>query len=134
MEKPIILIVDDDSMMLRAYKRTVQGLLTKRARMEDLRILTADSARSALDLIAEHDRPDLPWMVVSDIEMPEMNGIELMPEIEKRLEHRLVAKLLQSGNHNLREPAEATGALFFTKPTDISNYKELIDTFLSIVF
>lgn len=64
-----ILFVDDEHSVLRALERTFQE--------SGLRVLTADSAEKALDLIGREDIA----VVVSDNMMPGMNGIDLLARV-----------------------------------------------------
>lgn len=65
--KDTILIVDDETDLLEGLKRTIEMAL-------GCRVLTAQSARAALHVLAK-DPIDL---VVADIRMPEMDGIQLL--------------------------------------------------------
>jgi two-component system chemotaxis response regulator CheY len=70
-----ILIVDDSAMMRALIKRAV--------RLTDLEIgdvLEAENGRRALDVL-DHQQVDA---VLTDINMPEMNGVELLREIDRR--------------------------------------------------
>ncbi|MDQ1239979.1 MAG: two-component system, NtrC family, response regulator, partial [Thermodesulfobacteriota bacterium] len=64
-----VLIVDDE----KNYLVVLEDLLTE----EGYEVLTASSGKEALELIRE-----VPVQtVLTDIKMPEMNGVELMEEI-----------------------------------------------------
>lgn len=65
-----IMFIDDDSMMLR-----MAGFIMKKAGHE---ALTASSGEEGLSKLAA-DKPD---MVFIDIEMPGMNGIEVLEKIK----------------------------------------------------
>lgn len=64
-----ILVVDDDKNLRRLYKAELEA--------EGYRVLLADNGRHACDLV-ESEHPD---MVVMDIRMPEMDGLEAMARI-----------------------------------------------------
>jgi two-component system NtrC family response regulator len=66
-----ILIVDDE----KNYLVVLEALLAS----EGYEIVTADNARNALGLIKESDID----LVITDMKMPEMNGIELLEESKK---------------------------------------------------
>ncbi len=63
--RPRILLVDDDPQVLRAAKSALKD--------SHYDVLSADSGRAALDLIAAHDFA----LILSDILMPDMSGPEL---------------------------------------------------------
>ena len=63
-----VLIVDDDPVLLRALPETVL------ARMQDVLVETADTAREALKRIAETDYD----AIITDVKMPGMDGLALL--------------------------------------------------------
>ena len=65
-----ILVVDDDMM--------ITGLLSEYLRKSGYRVVTACNGREAIESI-ETETPNL---VLLDIEMPEMNGIETLKKIK----------------------------------------------------
>ncbi len=64
-----ILVVDDDKNLRRLYQEELEA--------EGYRIALATNGRQALDLISR-EKPDL---IVMDIRMPEMDGLEAMVRI-----------------------------------------------------
>lgn len=68
---PTILVVDDDALVLEALGDLLEH--------EGYTVLKASSGRSGVTLYREND-PDL---VVSDILMPKMDGIEFIREIRR---------------------------------------------------
>jgi signal transduction histidine kinase len=73
MDSPHILLVDDDTALLQALPHMVA------LRIHGVRVDTSDSALSALEQIQEHDYD----VIVSDIKMPEMDGLELLTKIQE---------------------------------------------------
>lgn len=67
-----ILIIDDEEMMLTMLKKCLQA--------ESFLVYTADSAKKALDLLSV--APDL---ILLDINMPEMDGLELCQYIREHV-------------------------------------------------
>lgn len=72
MKKLTVLIVDDSSVMRRIVERSLResGL-----RLE--RVIEADNGAAALDAVRTHSID----LIFSDINMPEMDGIELLRQI-----------------------------------------------------
>lgn len=68
-----ILIVDDDLLIVRTLKR----LLSK----EKYKVTTALGAKEVLNLIKENDFD----LIISDIKMPEIDGVEMVKRIRKYL-------------------------------------------------
>ena len=88
-----ILIVDDHKISLDGIKAllSVSGLKTP--------ILEANSGSEALELI-NSDKQKMPDLVISDIKMPEMSGIELTRELKENFPN---IKVLILTMHNNRE-------------------------------
>jgi two-component system response regulator FlrC len=101
----MILIVEDDPIARRALVSlfAAKGLATKA-------VPTAEDALIALDA------PEIPQTVLIDIDLPGMNGLELLERI--RGEHPEVSCSLMSANDYAatRDPRQAVP--FFPKPLD----------------
>lgn len=69
--KPRVLVVDDDPVLLRTYRRILEA--------EDYEVHLAGDAEEALQLLDVN-----PDVIVSDIAMPSMSGIELLRAIRER--------------------------------------------------
>jgi CheY-like chemotaxis protein/anti-sigma regulatory factor (Ser/Thr protein kinase) len=80
---PRILVVDD----LLADRRLAGGLLSKD---ESIEVYYASDGVDALDKIEEH----MPDLVITDLQMPEMNGLELVQRV--REEHPLIPTILMT--------------------------------------
>lgn len=104
--KPTVLLVDDEPNILEGLKRNL--------RKEPYRILIALSAKEALKIL-ENNPIDV---VVSDHDMPGMNGTELLAEVHKRYPDTL--RFILTGKATLQMAIDAInkGAVhrFFTKP------------------
>ena len=69
-----ILLVDDDAMVLRTWRRL---LLATRPQWE---VATAEGGARALELMAERTFD----VIVTDLQMPEMTGLELLRIVKER--------------------------------------------------
>src|SRR5258707_3434681 len=67
-----ILVVDDDPDIREVLKDRLESL--------GYRVLTADSGKEGLDLLEK----ECPQLILLDIEMPALSGIEVLKEIRKR--------------------------------------------------
>lgn len=102
-----ILVVDDEPYMIR--------LLQHHLERSGYRMLKAANGREALDRIRE-DHPDL---VLMDVMMPEINGLEVLAQVRKEPETRNLPIIIMTANAQrfTREEAEAAGvSAFLTKP------------------
>lgn len=107
-----ILIVDDDPNARRALARLLAHEL-------QVVIIQAGNGLEALSALnAEKQSEDSFAVIISDLEMPEMNGAELIRQLEMR-SFDLSKFVLMSGNFSYaRRVVEASGATFFPKPPD----------------
>jgi two-component system, sensor histidine kinase and response regulator len=109
MNKPYILIVDDDKTLLQALPQALS------LRIKDIAIDCADSAFAALDLIGQHDYDS----IVSDIKMPGMDGLTLLAKIKELRPATPTLLITGHGEHNLALQALRGGAYdFIQKPID----------------
>ena len=104
---PRILVVDDDPGLLR--------LLTIRLRSQKYEVEPAENAAKALAAIARF-RPDL---VITDLRMPEMDGISLLHELQRRWPSLNIIMLTAHGTIPDAVKATQAGAFaFLTKPVE----------------
>ena len=84
METKKILLVEDDQMLL--------SLLEFRLKKEGYHVLTATNGKDAISII-KSDQPDL---VISDIMMPFVSGLELTGFIKNEYENEIAIVLISS--------------------------------------
>jgi CheY-like chemotaxis protein len=118
-----ILVVDDEP--------DVGELFRQRFRRETRRgtyvIHFAQSGPEALDSLRAGVTPRL-IVILSDINMPEMDGIELLAEIRKTWPDIPVMMVTAYEDDERRRRAEDLGAAeFITKPVDFDLLKERLD-------
>jgi CheY-like chemotaxis protein len=83
----------------------------------------ADSGKEALDKLATGIEPQL-IVILSDINMPVMNGLELLREIKTRRPDLPVMMVTAYGDDERRRLASEYGAAeFITKPVDFDLLK-----------
>jgi CheY-like chemotaxis protein len=84
----------------------------------------AGSAEEALDQLAEEIEPEL-IVLLSDINMPGMDGLELLREAKRRRPDLPVMMVTAYGDDERRRRASELGAFeFLTKPVDFDRLKE----------
>jgi len=106
--KPIVLVADDDPSILEILKL---GFRTK-----GYEVITASDGKSAIQAI-EQSRPDL---LVLDIEMPHLTGIEVLRHLRKDWPALPVVIMTAHGTISLAVEAMKEGATeFITKPFEM---------------
>lgn len=109
MNTPRILVVDDDPVLLEALPETV------RMRMPGVEVDVCESARAAIEHMTGTDYD----AIVSDIKMPEMDGLALLHEVKERSSDTPILLITGHGEHDLAVRALRGGAYdFIQKPID----------------
>jgi len=121
-DRPIVLLVDDDARVLSSLRRSL--------RREPFEIETAENAERALERLAAAPRVGL---VISDLRMPGMNGVELLKIVRQR--HQDTVRILLSGWTSEVSRADLEAADLFAsheKPWDDAALKASIRSALGM--
>ncbi|MEQ1564259.1 MAG: response regulator [Myxococcota bacterium] len=103
-----ILLVDDSRVMRQLVRRTL-----RQAGYDVGQVIEAENGQDALDKLSSYN-PDL---VLSDWNMPVMNGIELLAALRERGNKVSFGFITSESTPSMRARATTTGALFLlTKP------------------
>lgn len=123
-----ILVVDDS----KAMRMIVLSNLRK-AGFSKNTFVEASNGTEALKLIKE----GLPDLILSDWNMPEMNGIGLLKEISHLSEEKQIASMpifvfvTSESSEDMRQQAEQQGAkAFITKPFSVDDFEKNLAQFL----
>jgi DNA-binding NtrC family response regulator len=113
--KGTILVVDDE----RSIRVGLNGLLAK----EGYEVTTAESGRAALQVL--NGQPfDL---VLTDLRMPELDGVSLLKKIKERYSDTLVVMMTAYGSEKIAVEAMKAGAYdYIVKPFDNEEVKILV--------
>ncbi|HEX4343088.1 MAG TPA: response regulator, partial [Verrucomicrobiae bacterium] len=108
--KKRILFVDDDPVLVRVYSM----VLSDAAR--DWEVRSATSGKQALEILGTMPMD----VLVTDLRMPVMTGIELMAEVRKL--HPRTSRVILSGIRDQEEVARclADTHQFLSKPVDLN--------------
>ncbi|MDE1570929.1 response regulator [Aquabacter sp. P-9] len=125
MSEPRVLLVDDDPDILAELSEglTVLGIPTR----------TAETAVEALDLVQRHEALQI---IVTDLQMPRIDGIELLQKLAVRRHNRPMAAIVITGHASLDR---AVGALrlhavdFLQKPLSAEEVAHSIERAISLV-
>lgn len=115
-----VLIVDDDEMMRRLVGRALSSF----------GFTQVHAAENGADGLAAAER-DVPDIIISDYNMPEMHGLELVEAVRANdaLDQTVIIMLSAADEHDVIEGARHLGAdTFMVKPFERADLKHLIGT------
>lgn len=113
----VVLFVDDEADILSSLNRFL--------RKEPYQKLFAETSTKALELLEGHDVA----IVISDFNMPDMNGLELINLVKQR--HPEIVPLIISGHESVGKIIESTNLRtvfrFITKPVEPITLRKVIN-------
>lgn len=116
-----VLVVDDESDVVVLFRQ----MFRREVRRGEIELAFALSGEEALAYLAVH-RPDV-VLVLSDINMPGMNGLELLRRIKETPPPLPVCMMTAYGSDEYRRQADAIGSDgYLTKPVDFGELKRRI--------
>ncbi|NJC71767.1 response regulator [Planosporangium thailandense] len=117
-----ILIADDSRVMRQIVTRTL-----RQAGYDDHDVIEAADGRQAFDAVV-NENPDL---VLSDWNMPEMTGIEVLRMLRANGVEVPFGFVTSEGTAEMRNTAEEAGAIFLiTKPFTAEAFRDALDPIL----
>lgn len=136
MEIKTILIVDDEESLGRALYRGVSRMLrdipAERAGDAAVHYIHGDG-RQVLKLLEDQPRlAEGKILLITDGNMPGMNGAQLIDELQKRLGSRLTALLMSGNVHEFQNASQRLGFLLLGKPITADHLRPFVRTFLDL--
>lgn len=115
-----ILVVDDEADVAELFRQQFR----REVRQGQYVIHFAQSAEEALEKLNDEIRPEL-IVILSDINMPGMDGLGLLREVKQRRAGLPVIMVTAYGDDERRRKASEFGAAeFVTKPVDFALLKQ----------
>lgn len=112
-----ILIVDDEETLTWSMAKSLSKDKDK------YEVLIANNGREALNLL-EKNKIDL---VISDIRMPDINGLDLLVKIRKEYPETKVIIMTAYGSSDVQKEANRRGSLYYVeKPFEISDIRKIV--------
>ncbi len=113
--KPTILVVDDDETVVEAVEAALES--------KDYRVISANSGEEALKKF-EESKVDI---IVSDIKMPEINGLELLRKVKERKPSTRVIMMTAYASVDSAVEAMREGASdYIRKPIEVKDIRTTI--------
>ena len=114
-----ILVVDDEPDVAERFRQRFR----RDVRQGTYVLHFAASGEEALQRLADEIQPEL-MVILSDINMPGMDGLTLLGEVRKRFPDLPVMMITAYGDDERRRRADDLGAAdFLTKPVDFEQLK-----------
>lgn len=112
-----ILFVDDETYILDSLRRCLRNMNQR------WQSLFADSAKVALELMEQYDVD----VIITDMVMPECNGVELLEKVARTHPHAV--RIILSGNTDQLAALQSTEVAhqFINKPTSAEQLKILVE-------
>lgn len=112
-----LLVVDDDPLFIDFVKEILA--------VEEIDVISAPNGRVALSLI----KAAQPAFIVSDLDMPEMNGMELHAHLAKDQETKRIPFFFMTGSsdQSLIQYAKDHGVSLFYKSNLVSEWIKLLE-------
>src|SRR4030043_611158 len=112
-----VLIVDDEETLTWSMARSLSK------DKDNYEVMIANNGREALNLLKKN-KIDL---VISDIRMPDINGLDLLVTIKKEYPQTKVIIMTAYGSTDVRKEANLRGSLYYVeKPFEISDLRRII--------
>lgn len=115
-----LLVVDDE--------RDVTDVLVHYLRRAEHEVSAADGGLAALDLVDRHGMPDA---VVLDVDMPGMDGFELLGRLRQRHPDLPAMFVTVLWDGDVRARIQAAGAAYLAKPCSPADLRAGVERLLS---
>jgi CheY-like chemotaxis protein len=117
-----ILLVEDDQLDVLTFQRALSELEIRNP------LLIASTGEEALSLLAEQQNV-LPQIILLDLNMPRMNGIELLAALKKHPVWRRIPVIVLTTSdqeHERRACFELSAAGYIVKPLDYQAFVKIV--------
>jgi CheY-like chemotaxis protein len=123
-----ILVVEDDALDFALLKRALAKCLVPHT------LIYRGDARESITYLESLDSKELPQLILTDLNMPRMNGIEFTKQIKENPRFCHIPVIMQSTSREQRDIQRAYAAgvnSYHIKEIDMLRYAENINTMLN---
>ncbi|MDV7186832.1 response regulator [Lutibacter sp. TH_r2] len=121
-----ILLIEDDMIEIMKFNRTISSLQLNH------KIIEAKNGEEALDILNEKNR--IPDIILLDLNMPKMNGIEFLNILKKDDVLKYIPTIILTTSSNRKDMLECYKigiAGYIIKPLKFENYVKNIERLLN---
>jgi len=116
-----VLIVDDEETLTWSMARSLSKDKDK------YEVIIANNGKEALNLLKKNPID----LVISDIRMPDINGLDLLVKIKKEYPQTRVIIMTAYGSFDVQKEANRRGSLYYIeKPFEISDIRKIMKSLL----
>ena len=122
MKNKYILYVEDDEIEVMKFKMTLES----EGFIEDIKV--AYNGEEGLNVLNEN-RKNLPKLIILDINMPKMNGLELLEKIKNDLDFSKIPVIMLTTSSNPNDVLKSYAqhvAGYFVKPFGVDEYRNIL--------
>jgi DNA-binding NtrC family response regulator len=116
MNKPFVMLVDDEADFINT--------MSKRLEKRDFKVITANDGKQALEIVDSHRNLEV---MILDVKMPGMDGIEVLTEMKKK--YPLIEVIMLTGHATIESAIDGMkiGAFdYLMKPCDIEQLTQKV--------
>jgi len=120
-----ILLIDDDVIERMKFKQVCKKIKFKCS------IIEAENGNEALDYL--NNEQNSFHIIISDLQMPKMNGLELLKKIRISKRFKNIPMIIMSNSqedHHLKECYKYGISGYFTKPSNFTEYTKKVKAVL----
>ncbi len=121
-----ILLVEDDSVDVMIFKRALRDLDIPNP------VIHAEGGEAGLRLLQQDQEPD-PYLIVTDLNMPRMNGLEFLREVKHNPQLRRIPVVILTTSDNeqdINKSFHAGASGYLLKNSNYTEFTHLIETVL----
>lgn len=122
-----VAVVDDEDIALRLFQMSFK----KEIKEKKINLHTFAEPEKLMDFLKESEKNKDIVFILSDINMPKIDGFEVLKRVKSLYPHIKVVMESAYGNQEIIDKAFALGADdYVTKPIDFDRVKEIIFSYL----